>query len=192
MNRLFLIFLAALITLNATSQELASAPDVNTFFELRIDSIEHQTTFNNWGESEISFLHFKVKNISDRPLTFITNSCFYYNHSFLTCDTLEFDLNAEGGCHFNSHNHYPLAPGESFFEAQWITAHNLRQLTIGEWEGSLSVPLVIHTPDVFRVDGRNFIENKLFLTYVGPVKVVSTLIDERSRRKKRREPIADI
>ena len=124
LSTLFVLTLAG--TTNA--QDGNSIVDINKLFELKVDSIEQKVTINKWGTDTSYYLHFQVENITIDTLTFKTNTCFYYNHSTLTVGNLEFDLNPKGGCLFNSHNEYELAPNESFDEAQSITAFKLNKL----------------------------------------------------------------
>ena len=123
-TRLISIFLFLTITSVVNAQDSSVIVDVNELFELKVDSIEQKITINNWGTDTTYYLHFEVKNISNDTLTYITNTCFYYNHSTLSVGNLEFDLNPSGGCYFNSHNIYRLAPNKSFTEAQWITTYD--------------------------------------------------------------------
>ena len=180
----FILILAS--TLSA--QESNSRVGINTLFELRADSIEQRITVNKWGTDTSYYLNFQVKNISIDTLTYKTNTCFYYNHSVLTVDDLEFDLNPNGGCLYNSYNIYQLAPGESFSESQWITAYDykLNKLKIAEWNSILSVPLIKDDSKTYRVDGREFVENEQYLIYKGKIRVIRTMIDNRKRKKKKK------
>ena len=182
LSTLFVLTLAG--TTNA--QDGNSIVDINKLFELKVDSIEQKVTINKWGTDTSYYLHFQVENITIDTLTFKTNTCFYYNHSTLTVGNLEFDLNPKGGCLFNSHNEYELAPNESFDEAQSITAFKLNKLENGDWDATLSVPILQDDDSIFRVDGRGFVENELYLTYSGKVKVMRTVIDNRKRKKKKK------
>lgn len=188
MIRLLSILLVFTLTISVKGQDSTSTNDLNRLFELKVDSIEQRATINRWGTDTSYYLHFQVKNISTDTLTYKTNTCFYYNHSALTVENFEFDLNPNGGCYFNSHNVYILAPGETFSEAQSLTASNypLNKLKIGEWNSSLSVPLVKDDSTTFRVDGREFVENKKHLTYKGKIKIVYTVVDNRKRNKNKK------
>lgn len=189
MIRYLLILFALTLAGTTNAQDNNSVVDMNKLFDLEVDSIEQKVTINKWGTDTTYYLHFQVKNISTDTLTYKTNTCFYYNHSALTVDNLEFDLNPDGGCLFNSHNVYKLAPGATFSEAQWITAYNyqLNKLELGEWNSSLSVPLVKEDSTSYRVDGRSFVENQKYLTCENRIKVVQTKVDNRKQKKKKKK-----
>ena len=182
----FLSILFILTIVSANAQNSNTVVDVNELFDLKVDSIEQKITINKWGADTNYHLHFKVGNISKDTLTYITNTCFYYNHSSLTVGNLELDLNLDGGCSINSHNIYKLAPGESFVESEWITASNLNTLKIGEWNITLSVPLIRDNPTTYRIDGRSFVEDKKYLTNNCLTKVVKTVVENRKRKKKKK------
>ncbi|MCR9172895.1 MAG: hypothetical protein NXI10_10400 [bacterium] len=189
MIRLLLIFFGLTLVCTVNGQDSTSTIELNKLFEIRVDSIEQKVTINKWGADTSYYLHFQVKNISTDTLTYKTNTCFYYNHSVLNVENLEFDLNPDGGCLFNSHNIYKLSPGEAFSEAQSITAYNyqLNKLKIGEWNSSLSVPLVKDDSTTYRVDGRSFIENQQYLKCENRTKVVKTIVDNSKRKKKNKK-----
>tara|TARA_B100001173_G_C15698729_1_gene425128 strand:- start:32 stop:604 length:573 start_codon:yes stop_codon:yes gene_type:complete len=182
----FLSILFILTIVSANAQNSNTVVDVNELFDLKVDSIEQKITINKWDADTSYYLHFKVENISNDTLTYITNTCFYYNHSSLTIDNLELDLNPDGGCSFNSLNVYKLDPGESFVESEWITASNLNTLKIGEWNITLSVPLIRDNPTTYRIDGRSFVEDKKYLTNNCLTKVVKTVVENRKRKKKKK------
>lgn len=188
MNRLLSIFFILTIVLNTNAQDSSLVIDVNEIFDLKVETVEQRITINKWGADTSYFLHFQIKNISTDTLIYKTNTCFYYNHSTLTVDNMEYDLNPDGGCYFNSHNVYNLSPGETFSEAQWITANNcqLNKLKIGEWKSSLSVPLVKDDSKAYRVDGRRFVENQQYLKSESNTKVVRTIVDNRKQKKKKK------
>ena len=62
----------------------------------------------------------------------------------------------------------------------------LNKLENGDWDATLSVPILQDDDSIFRVDGRGFVENELYLTYSGKVKVMRTVIDNRKRKKKKK------
>lgn len=183
----YLVFILSLIySVNGSAQEIDSLTSVNDLLELKVDSIEQRITVNRWGSDTSYYLHYQVKNISTDTLTYITNSCFYYNHSSLVIGSLDFELNLQGGCYMNSYNVYQIAPNKSFVEAQWITAIKLNKLTNGEWKSSLLVHIVKDDNTTYRVDGRDFGENKQYLNFIGKIKVITTVIN--NKRKKRKAP----
>ena len=190
MRHISLFLLLTTLCCLGTAQDDTLDKDVNSLFELTVDTIERRVIHNNWGNSEDHILHYRVKNMSDSTLTFITNTCFYYNHSFLTVAELDLEFNISGGCLFNSHNTYQLLLGATFSEDLWIVTPDLSKLKTGEFHATLSVPMVEVNPFTFRIDGRSFVENASFLNYTGSVIVVRTDIDKRSKRKRRREPLA--
>lgn len=181
MIRLLSIFIILSFNKSINAQDNYSTTEMNNLFELKIDSIEQKVTINRWGKDTSYFLYYQVKNISIDRLTYITNTCFYYNHSMLTVGDLKLDLNLKGGCNFNSHIIYKLAPGESFSEAQWIIANGLNKLKNGSWSSTLSVPLIKDSQTTYRVDGRKFIKNKKYLNYEGRTKVKKTVINNQKK-----------
>lgn len=188
-TRLISIFIFLTIASTANAQDSNVQIDIDELFELKVDSLEQKITINKWGIDTAYFMHFEVRNISSDTLEYITNTCFYYNHSTLSVGNMEFDLNPSGGCLFNSHNIYRLAPNESFTEAQWITAYDykLNELKIGEWNSTLSIPLIKDDSTIFRVDGRAFVENKQYLTCDRKTKVMKTVIDNRKVKRTRKK-----
>ncbi|WP_027421238.1 hypothetical protein [Crocinitomix catalasitica] len=187
MIRLLFIYSIWMISDKVIAQNSSAKIDVNKIFELKIDSIEQRITIHKWGVDTSCFLHFQVKNISRDTLGYLTNTCFYYNHCSLTIGNLELDLNAAGGCPFNSYKGYKLAPAGSFIASQWITALNLNKLIIGEWNMILHVPLVADNPTRYRVGGRSFVEHKQFLKSESRAKVVKTTIDNRKWKRKKKQ-----
>ena len=184
MNKLFTYFLTLTLSGSLFAQTITKDVDINDLFKLEVDSIEQRVTINKWGNDTSYYLHYKVKNTSSDTLTFKTNTCFYYNHSILNINNLKIHLNPEGGCYFNSHNIYKLAPNESFIEAQWITAYDLNKLVSGEHSAKLNIPILKNSSTTYRIDGRWLDEIKLYLTYEGEIKVVNTVINKRKRKKK--------
>jgi len=182
-----LVITALMFSYNTNAQENDSLEIVKDLFELSVDSIEQKIRVNRWGTDTSYYLHYRVKNISIDTLTYITNTCFYYNHSSLVVEGLEFELNLRGGCYMNSYNIYQIAPGESFIEAQWIIANNLNELKNGEWKASLLVRIVKDNDTTYRVDGRDFGENKQYLYFVGKIKVMTTVVNNK-KRKTRKAP----
>jgi len=170
------------ISTNTIAQE-NNRPDVNLLFELKADTIERRITVNKWGNDTSYFLHYTVKNISTDTLSYMANSCFYYNHYTLKIGQIVFDLNPTGGCKFNSVTIHELSPGESFHMADWITAVNLKLMKTGIEDAVLSIPLVMDNKAEYRVDGRSFVENKEYLVFKGPVKIIETYFDKRKRKR---------
>jgi hypothetical protein len=140
-------------------------------------------TVNKWGTDSSYYLYYTVTNLSKDTLTYITNSCFYYNHYSLKVGQFEFDLNPSGGCLFNETTPHSLAPGESFSESEWITAINLNTLIKGEWTVTLSVPLVKDGEKTYRVDGRTFVENEEYCIFTKQTKIIETLIYNKKQKK---------
>ena len=183
----YLVFIFVLMhSINGNAQKNDSLTSVNDLFELKVDSIEQKIIGNRWATDTSYYLHYQVKNISTDTLTYISNTCFYYNHSSLVLGGLLFELNLKGGCYMNSYNVYQIAPNESFSEAQWITAGNLNKLNNGESKASFSVRIVKDDDNTYRVDGRDFGENKQYLNFSGKIKVITKLIN--NKRKKRNAP----
>lgn len=178
MIRLLSTLVILTIAATANAQDNSSSIDVNELFDLKVDSIEQRITIHKWGTDTSYFLHYTVENISGDTLTYITNSCFYYNHYSLTVEHLKFDLNPEGGCSFNSLDWHSLAPGEKFNESEWITAINLKELETGNCNMLLSVPLVLDKIEC-RVDGRDFVDNEQHLLFEGKSIVIKTIVDNR-------------
>ncbi|MGL5890534.1 MAG: hypothetical protein ACRC3B_11650 [Bacteroidia bacterium] len=156
---------------------------VNTKFEVRLDSIERRLTVNKWETDSSYYLHYTVTNISMDTLTYVTNSCFYYNHYSLKVGQAEFDINPSGGCQFNEITTYLLAPGESFTKSEWITATNLNALTKGEWSVTLSIPLVKDNEKTYRVDGRVFVENQEYIVFDRRTKITETYLNNRKPKQ---------
>jgi hypothetical protein len=175
-----------ILTSGANAQENNSVVELEKLFELSITSIERKMTVSKRGVDTSYYLNYTIKNISNDTLTYITNTCFYYNHSLLKVGNLEIDLNMPGGCSGNMLNLYTLAPDSSFTESQWITAHNLNKLNNGEWNTTLSVRLIKDDQEVYRVDGRYCVENGEYLVFNGKTKIIETIIDNRKRQKKKK------
>lgn len=178
-----LFVLLSFFTLRA--QDKSTTSDVNTLFELKLDSIEVRITEHKWGIDTNQFLHFTVKNRSEDSLTYVTNSCFYYNHYALKTPTTAIDINPSGGCSFNQLTPFVLAPGTSVSRSEWAVAAELAALAVGELDVTLTIPLISHEKNNYRVDGRDFVENKKQLIYSGKTKVVRTYSDNRKRKKSR-------
>ena len=179
----FILLFTLIAYSGAFTQVNNSITHVNTKFEIHLDSIERKVTVNKWGTDSSYYLHYTVTNISKDTLTYVTNSCFYYNHYSLKVGQLEFDLNPSGGCPFNETIPHFLAPRESFNESEWIKATNLNTLTKGEWSITLSIPLLKNDEKTYRVDGRTFVENEEYLIFVKQTKITETYINNRKRKK---------
>lgn len=184
MKRYFILLFALINISVAFAQKPDSLAPVNTIFEINLRCIERIVTVNKWGIDSSYFLHYTVRNISKDTFTYVTNSCFYYNHYSLKIGKLEFDLNPSGGCMFNSTTPYALAPGESFKKSEWIIASNVNAIAGGEWDVKLLVPLVMDDETTYRVDGRPFVENEECLIFDNHTKVIETYIDNRKRKRK--------
>lgn len=184
MRNYIFVLLAITIIQNVNAQVDNSSSNIITQFKLTLDSVELRTTINRWGTDTSYYLHYNVKNISNDTLTYVTNTCFYYNHSTLKIENSVYDLNPEGGCYMNSYNTYVLSPGQSFNESWWVVAYNFQELKIGEWNVNLSVPIIFDNLGRFRVDGRKFVENKQYLIYTGQSKIINTIQDNRKRKKR--------
>jgi hypothetical protein len=183
MRYYFILLFILIASPSAFTQVSNSTTHINTKFEIHLDSIERKVTVNKWGTDSSYYLHYTVTNISKYALTYVTNSCFYYNHYSLKVGQHEFDLNPSGGCLFNETTPHSLAPGESFNRSEWITAANLNTLTKGEWSVTLSIPLVKDDEKTYRVDGRTFVENEEYLIFVNQTKIIETYINNRKRKK---------
>ena len=178
----YLVISITLLSFIAHSQESNPAADVNTLFELKLDSIELRITDSKWGIDTSRYFHYTVKNTSDDTLTFVTNSCFYYNHYQLKTENAVFDLNPTGGCSFNQQTPVVIPPGTSFSQTDAILS-GLHDLPAGELNVSLFIPLVNDKKNTYRVDGRDFVENEQQLIFTGKTKVVKTVINKRKRKK---------
>lgn len=185
MRHYFTMLVILVVSTNAFAQDSIYKTPINTKFAIHLDSIEQNITVNKWGIDSNYYLHYKIVNLSNDTLTYITNSCFYYNHYSLRIGQLEFDLNPSGGCTFNEITPHSLAPGESFSNVEWITARNLHSLLKGEYNVKLSIPIVKDGEKIFRVDGREFVENANFLIYNKQTKIIETYNYIKKRKKKR-------
>ena len=185
MIKYLLIIFHLLLTNVTTAQENNSEEDINSVFYFKADSIEKKTTIAKWETDTRYFLHYTVKNISSDTLTYITNSCLYYNHYFLKVGQQKFDLNPKGSCYFNALNWNKLAPGEEFKQSEWIIATNLSMLETGNRDITLSIP-VVNDEDGYRVDGRDFVQNKQYLFYSGKTKIMETILGSKRQKKQRK------
>lgn len=176
----FILFF--LIASSCAFTQVSDSRNVNTKFEIQLDSIERKMTVNKGGIDSSYYLHYTVTNKSTDTLTYLTNSCFYYNHCSLKIGQLEFDLNPIGGCPFNEIIPHLLAPGESFHKSEWITATNLNALNKGKWDVTLSIPLVKDDEKKYRVDGRSFVENEEYLIFSKQTKIIETYIGNKKRK----------
>ena len=161
------VFLFLLFSLTLQAQENIGHTDLNQILELSLNSFEQRITHDELEIDTTYYLHFQVINISNDTLTFITNSCFYYNHSTLTIDSSNFDFNAEGNCHFNSWKFFELEPNDSMTENQFVWAHNAYKIKNSAQEATLTFQIVQDDPLTYRIDGRNFIENAQQLVFEG-------------------------
>lgn len=169
---------------SAFAQKDTNQIDVNSLFSLQLDSIAHRITINKRRVDTTNILYYKIKNISNDTLIFISNSCFYYNHSRIKIENTEYDLNSVGGCIGNSYITYEIAPGNSIIVNEWVSNDSLNNLEIGDWNTILTIPLVKDSPTKYRVNGINFFENKQYLIFSGKTTIVKSVIDKRKKRKK--------
>lgn len=183
MRHYFILLFIFIASSSAYTQEQNSISHVDTKFAIHLDYLERKLTLNKWGADTSYFLHYTVTNISKDTLTYITNSCFYYNHYSLKVGQLEFDLNPSGGCMYNETTPHSLAPGESLNKSEWVIATNLNTLSKGEWSVTLCIPLVKVDEKTYRVDGRTFVENEEYLIFVKQTKIIETFINNRKQKK---------
>lgn len=179
----FILLFILLASYSTYSQVNNSIIHVNTKLEIHLDSIERKVIVDKWRTDSSYYLHYTVTNISKDTLTYVTNSCFYYNHCSLKVEQLEFDLNPPGGCYGNVITPYTLTPGQSFSVPVWITATKLNELTKGEWNVVLSIPIVKDEEKTYRVDGRKFVENEEYLIFAKRTKIIESYINKRKRKK---------
>lgn len=172
MNKLFTIFIITLITNNLVSQKTYFKTNINRFIKLEIESIERNITINNWGSDTTHKLNYSITNLTSDSITYITNSCFYYNHFSMIVNDIYFDLNAEGGCTINSLNFHSLAPNKKVNLSDNIDAFNLKKIKNGESNISIVIP-VVKEKNSIRVDGRNLIENSEKLIFEGKTKIIT-------------------
>lgn len=185
--KLYTSLLLTLLALNGLYAQLSGTPHIQTRFVLKLDSIERASSIYKYGTRTEHFLHHTVKNISVDTLNYITNTCFYYNHCTLKTQDKHMELNEAGGCTFNSIEWNFIPPGESIQIKEWVTDTLLPTLELGEWEATLSIPLVRDKEIVYRIDGRGFVENPEYLVYTGKTKVVSSVTDNRKRKKRKKK-----
>lgn len=175
------ILSALLISIKALAQVSYTK---NTTLELVVDSIERRIDQTRRDTDTTYYIHYTVKNISGSALTFVTNSCFYYNHCTLTVGENTFDVNPKGGCYANfTTNHY-LKPGESFKHTEWATASNFNTLVAGVFNTNLVIPLVLDNVTTYRVDDRGYAENIEQLFFDKQAKVVETYVRKRRVKTK--------
>lgn len=178
----YLLLCISLLSIAQSSQE-----DINSLFDLKVDSIEKKITLNNWGVDTSHLLHYSVKNISSDTLIYITNSCFYYNHYNLNIDTTYFDLNHTGSCYGNMPTHNTLPPNDEVHKSESIYSGNIRNIKKGNRNINLQIPIVKDDINRYRVDGR-WIENiDLFFNYEGQTKITESTIENRSKRQIRKD-----
>jgi hypothetical protein len=170
---------------SAFAQKDTNQIDVNSLFSLQLDSIALRNTIDKWGTYTFNVLYYQVKNISNDTLIFIRNTCFYYNHSRIKIENIEFDLNSAGSCYFNSYETFEIASGNSIKINEWVSNDSLNNLESGDWNTMLTIPLVKDSPTKYRVNGINFFENKQYLIFNGKTTIVKSVIDKRKRRNKR-------
>lgn len=178
-----LIFFLAL-TAGAEAQTNNPKDEVSLNLSIQLDSIERRITINKNDTDTNYYLHYTVKNISLDTLTYVTNSCFYYNHCTLSVEQTTFDLNADGACIANALTFHSIAPGESYKYTEWITASNLKNLTKGESIITLIIPVVKDNETTYRIDGRDFVKTKQLLIFTGSAKMTETKFVKTKRKKK--------
>jgi hypothetical protein len=178
-----ILFVLMVLSPKASAQTGDSLNTVNTIFEVQPDSIERKITIHKWGTDTSYYLHLSVKNISKNTLTYVTNSCFYYNHYSLKIGQRESGLNPAGGCMYNELTPHVLKPGESFSRKEWITGNNLGSLVKGGYNVTLSIPLIKDKETTYRVDGRDFVVKKAWLIFDKQTKITETHIYNTRRKK---------
>ncbi|MEM7372369.1 MAG: hypothetical protein AAF587_27365 [Bacteroidota bacterium] len=154
------------------SQEIDSTSVVNSLFEWQLDSIEQRIIETKQGIDTDYYLHYTVKNISEDTLTYVCNSCFYYNHYYVRVNDLAFPVNLWGGCYFNEVTPFELPPGKSFSRTEPIITYGLDTLELGHAEVTLFIPLVKDQENLYRVDGRLIDIERMYLVGKGTTKVV--------------------
>ena len=177
-----LIFFLALTT-GVEAQTNNPKYEVNLNLSIQLDSIERRITINKNNTDTSYYMHCTVKNISVDTLTFVTNSCFYYNHCTLSVEQTTFDLNPDGGCIANALTFHSIAPGESYKYTEWITASNLKNLTKGKSNITLNIPVVKDDETTYRIDGRDFVKTKQLLIFTGLAKVTELKVVKTKRKK---------
>ncbi len=177
----FILFFILFAYAKSFTQIIDSKRQFNTKFRIALDSIERKLIVNKFGTDSSYLLYYTITNISKDTLTYITNSCFYYNHYSLKVEEIEFDLNPKGGCIFNETTSHLLPPGGFFKKTEFITAFNLHALTKGERNVTLLIPLIQDNEIQYRVDGRVFDENVEYLIFDNQAKIVETILNKRKR-----------
>lgn len=180
-NLLFFILLVSLY-LHGQDNKLNS-DDINSLFEVTLDSIERVITKNEWSIDTSYYIHYRVKNISNNTLVYITNSCFYYNHYRIKIEDVTYEVNEKGGCSMNMITPYELSKEESFSRKEWITSDfNFFLKTKVNIE--LVIPIVKDKNNDYRVDGRSFVEDEQELIFQGQVTFIETHKDYPKQKKK--------
>lgn len=160
--------------------------NIDKLFKINLNVIRSTVMVNKWGSDTTYYLDYSVENISTDTLVYITNSCFYYNHYSLKTSEQEFDLNPIGSCSFNELTYHTLAPGEAFNISEEFIAGDLSLLKAGNWYVTLKVPLVKDARG-YRVDGRDFIQDKQYLIYNGTAVVVQVMVTKQKKQKTKNE-----
>lgn len=193
-NSLFFLLLM-ILSCQTYAQDHRFQSRVNTRFELHIDSLSRAIAIHKQAVDTFHVLHHTIKNTSADTLTYVTNSCFYYNHFTMEVGGVQFEVNESGGCLFNEQQPHQLAPGESVHISEWVSSAELNQLKTGESDGKVIVPLIQDNEHRYRVDGRyltrqengnNSSRQEEYLIFEGRIKVVETVTETPKRKKNRK------
>lgn len=181
MKNSFLVLLVTFSSYHMYAQDHRFQNRIHTQFELHVDSIDRTIAVHKQSTDTFHVLHHTIKNTSGDTLTYVTNSCFYYNHFTMEISGVQFEVNENGGCLFNEQQPHIVAPGESVRISEWITSAELNKLTSGEWDGKVIIPLVQDNERTYRVDGRyltrqegknDAVGREEYLIFTGRIKVV--------------------
>lgn len=181
MKNSFLVLLVTFCSYHMYAQDHRFQNRIHTQFELHVDSIDRTIAVHKQSTDTFHVLHHTIKNTSADTLTYVTNSCFYYNHFTMEINGVQFEVNENGGCLFNEQQPHIVAPGESVSISEWITSAELNKLNSGEWDGKVIIPLVQDNERTYRVDGRyltrqegknDAVGREEYLIFTGRIKVV--------------------
>ncbi|MBC9812614.1 hypothetical protein H9Y05_09040 [Crocinitomicaceae bacterium CZZ-1] len=191
MKNIFLVLLLFVCSYQVHAQDHRFQNRIHTQFELHVDSLERCTVAHKQYVDTVYWLHFSVKNTSGDTLTYVTNSCFYYNHFTMIIGRVQFEVNENGGCLFNEQQPHIVAPGASVRISEWITSAKLNQLDTGEWDGKVIIPLIRDTEQIYRVDGRyltqhgnDVVGQEEYLIFEGRINIVQTYTEGFKGKKK--------
>lgn len=188
-----LLFLFITLSCHIYAQDHRFQNRIHTQFELHIDSLKRTIAMHKQSIDTFHVLYHTIKNTSGDTLTYVTNSCFYYNHFTMEINGAQFEVNESGGCLFNEQQPHKLAPGESVRISEWITSAALNKLNSGESDGKVIIPLIQDNEQTYRVDGRyltrqedgnNNSGREQYLIFEGKIKVVEAVSNSVKRKKK--------